>query len=134
MKRWAKVILFFVFITMGERAWAQVLVDGNVFEQDDVTPIESAVVTFSGISELGDTIVYQFVTDSLGHYSNDLAAGFYSVCASAEGYATGCLSDSLYLTEGQTQSAINFSLHELYYPVRYVAARQFTNDLVRLTW
>ena len=134
MKRWAKVILFFVFIIMGERAWAQVIVDGNVFEQDDVTPIESAVVTFSGISELGDTIVYQFVTDSLGHYSNDLAAGFYSVCASAEGYATGCLSDSLYLTEGQTQSAINFSLHELYYPVRYVAARQFTNDLVRLTW
>ena len=134
MKRWAIVILFFVFITSSERAWAQVAVNGNVFEQDDVTPIESATVTFSGISELGDTIVYQFVTDSLGYYSNILIEGFYSVCASAEGYETVYLSDSLHLMEGQAQSAINFSLHELFYPVHYVAARQFTNDLVRVTW
>ena len=134
MKRWATVVLFFAFIAMGQHAWAQIFVDGNVYEQDAVTPIEEALVVFSGIRELGDTLVYQFVTDSLGHYADSLEAGSYCVWASAEGYATAYLSDSLQLMEGQVQNPINFILHELFYPVRYVAARQFTSDLVRITW
>ena len=118
MKRWAKVLLVFAFITMGQRAWAQVFVDGSVYEQDAVTPIEAAVVTFSGISELGDTLVFQFVTDSLGHYFDSLVAGSYCVWASAEGYTTAYLPDTLQLMEGQVQNAINFILHEVFYPVR----------------
>lgn len=134
MKRWAELLLFFAFMIVSEYVSAQTSVNGTVYEQDAVTPIEAASVTFSGISELGDTIVYQFVTDSLGCYSNSLMVGLYRVWASAEGYATSYLADSLQLLEGQVQEAINFSLNELFHPVRYVAARQFTSDLVRVTW
>ncbi len=133
MRRWA-ALLVLAIITMGRYVWAQVPVSGNVYEQDAVTPIEAASVTFSGISEMGDTLVYHFVTDSLGCYSNSLMAGTYRVWAAAEGYATAYLSDSLHLIEGQVHNSINFFLHELFYPVRYVAARQFTSDLVRISW
>ena len=128
------VLLVLAFIIMGRCACAQVPVNGNVYEQDAVTPIEAASVTFSGISEMGDTLVYHFVTDSLGCYSNGLVAGTYRVWAAADGYATAYLSDSLHLIEDQVHNSINFFLHELFYPVRYVAARQFTNDLVRISW
>lgn len=134
MKRWVMILLFFVFLSVGHKAWAQIAVNGNVYEQDSITPIEAASVTFWGISELGDTIAYQFVTDTLGHYFDSLMAGSYRVWASAEGYATAYLDDSLYLMEGQVPESINFTLHELFHPVHYVAARQFTNDLVRISW
>ena len=134
MKRWAWVILVFVFFAARQDAWAQIIVNGNVYEQDEITPIETATVTFSGMNISGDTIVYQFITDSLGHYCDNVTAGMYRVWASAEGYATAYLADSLFLTGEQTQNDIDFSLHELFYPVRYVAARQFTNDLVRISW
>ena len=134
MKKRLTVLMVFAFLMTGHNMWAQIAVNGNVYEQDTVTPIEAATVTFSGIDESGDTLAYHFVTDSLGHYSDSLMAGLYRVWASAEGYATVYLSDSLYFEEGQTQDAINFILDELLLPVRYVAARQYTNDLVRITW
>ena len=134
MKRWIWVLMVFAFVTIGHTSWAQIAVNGNVYEQDCITPIEAASVTFSGISESGDTLVYQFVTDTIGHFSDHVETGTYLVWASAEGYAATYLADSLHLEEGQAQEAINFVLYELFHPVRYVAARQFTNDLVRITW
>ncbi len=113
---------------------AQVAVSGNVYEQDAITPIEAAAVSFSGISESGDTVAYQFVTDVQGYYSDNLVAGTYRVWASAEGYADVYLTDSLLLLDGQVLEAVNFILHESYHPVRYVAARNYTNDLVRISW
>ncbi len=134
MKKWAMVIVFLAFLFGCSDAWAQVVVSGNVYEQDSITPIEAASVSFSGVSEAGDTLVYQFVTDSLGYYFDSLVeAGSYCVWASAEGYATTFLVDSLHFEEGM-QDTVNFILYELFHPVRYVAARQFTNDLVRITW
>ena len=50
------------------------------------------------------------------------------------GYATAYLADSLLIEEEQTPDSLIFVLYELFHPVRYVAARQFTNDLVRITW
>lgn len=67
MKRWSKIFLFFALFATGQKVLAQIAVNGNVYEQDTITPIEAAIVLFSGISEMGDTIVYQFVTDTLGH-------------------------------------------------------------------
>ena len=134
MKRWAMVLVVFALLTIGHKAWAQVAVCGHVYEQDSITPIEAASITFSGISELGDTLVYQFITDTIGHYSDTVMTGSYRVWVSAEGYATSYFADSLQFEEGQMQDTINFILHELFHPVRYVAARQFTNDLVRITW
>ena len=134
MKRWALVVMVFAFLIVGHEALGQIAVNGNVYEQDGITPIEAASVTFSGLSESGDSLVYQFVTDTLGHYSDNLMAGLYRVWASADGYTTVYLADSLQFVDGQVQEPINFSLYERFYPVRYVAARQFMNDLIRITW
>ena len=133
MKRWSMVLMVFAFLAAGRNVWAQIVVNGHVYEQDGITPLDAATVTFSGINVTGDTLVYQFTTDESGHYYNNVTAGTYRVWASAEGYETEFLADSLYLMTGQMQT-INFSLHELFFPVRYVAARQFTNNLVRISW
>ena len=134
MKRWTMALMVFAFLTIGHKAWAQIAVSGNVYEQDSITPIEAASITFSGISESGDTLLYQFATDSLGQFSDSLMAGSYYVWAAAEGYTTVYLADSLIFEEGETPDTINFVLNELFHPTRYVAARQYTNDLVRITW
>ena len=133
-----KMMRFFVvlaFVLMVPRlAMSQVLVYGEVNEQDYTTPIENATVTFSGIDTAGDTVVYQLVTDSLGYFADSINAGMYRVWASADGYQTEYESDSLEIVEGEYFWGLYFVLYEIYHPVRYVAARQFTNDLVRITW
>lgn len=133
-----KMMRFFVvlaFVLMVPRlAMSQVLVYGEVDEQDYTTPIENATVTFSGVDTAGDTVVYQLVTNSLGYFSDSINAGMYRVWASAEGYQPDYLSDSLEIVEGEYFFGLYFVLYEIYHPVRYVAARQFTNDLVRITW
>ncbi len=134
MKKWTMVLMVFAFLLSGHDTWAQIVVSGNVYEQDTVTPIGAATVTFSGISESGDTLIYHFITDTIGHFSDSLLAGTYCVWASAEGYATEYLADSMQIAEGQFQMAINILLNELFHPVRYVAARQYLNDLARITW
>ena len=133
-----KMMRFFVvlaFVLMVPRlAMSQVLVYGEVDEQDYLTPIENAMVTFSGVDTTGDTVVYQLFTDSMGLFADSINAGVYRVWASAEGYQADYLTDSLEVVEGEYFFGLYFILYEIYHPVRYVAARQFTNDLVRITW
>ena len=130
-----RILTVLAFVLMGSRlALGQVLVYGEVDEQDWYTPIENATVTFSGVDVTGDTVVYQLVTDSLGFFADSINAGVYWVWASAEGYETEYRPDSLEVEEGQYFFGLYFVLYEIYHPVRYVAARQFTNDLVRITW
>ena len=113
MKKLAMFLTVLTFMLLSREAWAQVAISGMVYEQDSITPIEGAVVTFSGISELNDTLSVQFVTDTLGGYHDSLVVGSYCVWASAEGYETVCLSDSLQVVEGQTLTSIDFVLHEI---------------------
>ena len=115
-------------------ALGSVWVYGNVYEQDYITPVENATVTFSGVDVAGDTLVYHLITDALGYYSDTINEGMYWIWAVAEGYAPDFLSDSLYVEEDEWLYGLDFYLHEIYEPVRYVAARQFTNDLVRINW
>ena len=130
-----RIIVVLAFVLMGSRlAMGQVLVYGEVDEQDYSTPIENATVTFSGIDVAGDTVVYQLVTDSLGYFADSINAGTYCVWASAEGYQTEYESDSLEIVEGEYFYGLYFVLYEIYHPVRYVAARQYSNDLVRISW
>ena len=135
MRKMMRILTVLAFVLMGSRlALGQVLVYGEVDEQDWYTPIENATVTFSGVDVSGDTVVYQLVTDSLGFFADSINAGVYRVWASAEGYETEYRPDSLEVEEGQYFFGLYFVLYEIYNPVRYVAARQFTNDLVRITW
>ena len=75
MKRWIWGLMVFAFLIVGHKTWAQIAVSGNIYEQDSITPIEAASVTFSGITESGDTLVYLFFTDTLGYFSDSLEAG-----------------------------------------------------------
>ena len=135
MRKMMRILTVLAFVLMGSRlALGQVLVYGEVDEQDWYTPIENATVTFSGVDVSGDTVVYQLVTDSLGLFADSINAGVYRVWASAEGYQTEYESDSLEVVEGEYFWGLYFVLYEIYHSVRYVAARQFTNDLVRITW
>ena len=135
MRKMMRILTVLAFVLIMPRlALGQVLVYGEVDEQDWYTPIENATVTFSGVDVSGDTVVYQLITDSLGLFADSINAGVYRVWASAEGYVTEYQSDSLEIEEGQFFFGLYFVLYEIYHPVRYVAARQFTNDLVRITW
>lgn len=135
MRKLMRIFAVLAFVLLGSKlAMSQVLVYGEVDEQDWFTPIENATVTFSGIDVSGDTVVYQLVTDSLGYFSDSISAGVYRVWASAEGYQTDYQPDSLEIEEGQGLIELYFVLYEIYYPVRYVAARQYTDDLVRISW
>ena len=135
MRESLRILVVFGFAWMwAHSSFAQVLVYGEVCEQDWFTPIENATVTFSGVDVYGDTLVYQLVTDSLGYYVDNLNAGVYKVWASAEGYETEYLADTLDIMEGQFFFGLNFYLHEVFHPVRYVLAKQYVNDLVRVSW
>ena len=127
------MILMVACWLLGGMAMAQTVVFGTVYDQDAITPIEGAVVTFSGYNEEGDTLVFQFVTDTIGHYGDTIEAGVFWAFAAAEGYETETLADSLHIETGQTAS-VDFVMHEVWYPVSYVAARLFTDDMVRVTW
>ena len=134
MRKIAMVLTVLAFLLPSRAAWAQMMVSGTVYEQDVITPIEGATVTFSGISELGDTLVYQFVTDTLGYYGDSLAFGTYWAWTSADGYQTAYVSDSLQIVEGQMSTSVDFSLFEIYYAVRYVTAQHYDDDLVQISW
>lgn len=112
----------------------QSVVTGAALEQDSITPIAGADISFSGISEMGDTLFYQFVSDTVGVYQAEIEAGMYQIWASAEGYEPAFLPDSLWVGADTTLLDLNFCLSEIMYPVQYVAARHFDNDLVRISW
>ena len=67
MKKLLLICMFLMLALMPFRqAQGQIRVSGNVYEQDSITPIVGASVLFAGVGADGDTIAYQFLTDSLG--------------------------------------------------------------------
>ena len=129
-----KIIGIVSLLLLSIASFGQGVVSGHVYEQDGIVPIEGATITFSGYSLAGDTLLIEFLTDTLGYYEAMMEEGSYAVSAAAEGYQTIFLSDSLIIEEGQVVDSLDFLLHEIYVPVRYVAARHFANDFVRLSW
>ena len=128
--------LFFVlaFVFGALSAWSQGAVSGYVLEQDGIVPIAGAEITFSGFNLVGDTLLLQFYSDTLGFYEAQLDEGCYAVSAFATGYEPIFLADSLIVTEGMVAGSIDFILYEIYYPVHYVAARPYAGDMVRVSW
>ena len=137
MKKLLSLLVLFILALMSfHQAQGQVLVSGSVYEQDSISPIEGASVVFSGVDVFGDTVDYQFVTDTLGRYGDGINYGKYWISACAEGYECAFLSDSLQVGYDSlvVVSDINLVLYEIRFPVRYVAARPYNTDLVRLSW
>ena len=129
-----KLMLLLVVVSASLSTLGQEAIWGHVFEQDGTTPVLGAEVAFSGISLGGDTLVVSFTTDSLGFFDGQIEEGRYWASASAIGYQTTFLGDSLLVMEGQLYVDLVFVLHECYDPVRYVAARNYTDDMVRISW
>ena len=130
-----RLLLFFAVALLASfPVYGQSTIEGGVFEQDGSSPIEGAEIHFAGFGLQGDTLDLLFYSDSLGYYGGEINAGLYFVSASAEGYETNYLADSLLVEDGQSLSDIDFVLFEICHPVRYVAARHFATDLVRLSW
>jgi len=134
MKRCLSIWVFVVALLLSFRVEAEGVVTGFVFEQDSITPIEGSMISFSGIAESGDTLYYQFISDTLGYYEAVIQAGTYQVFAEFEGYSPSFLSDSLCLENDSIYFDINFILNELYLPVHDVEAELFMDDFVRVSW
>ena len=128
------MVFVLALLLSGGSLFADSVVTGRVLEQDGVSPIEGAVVTFEGYSVEGDTLVYDFISDTLGVYEAQLVPGTYWVSAFVSGYEPAFLPDSLWVEEDQMYEDFDFILQEVAVPVRYVAARHFYNDMVRVSW
>lgn len=109
-------------------------VTGYVFEQDGFTSIQEASVSFSGVSVFGDTLAYQVLSDSTGFYNAEIESGMYLVWASAEGYESAYMYDSLWVDEDWFLEDMDFMLLEIHHPVSYVTAQQFTDSFVIVSW
>lgn len=128
------ITLTLTMLFMAKTSFGISWVTGYVFEQDGISPISGATVALSGVSDLGDTLAYQFFSDSLGFYEAEIEAGIYKIWAFAEGYEPDYWYDSIWVDEGWYIEDLDFFLYETPHPVRYVAARQFANDFVRVSW
>ena len=126
------VLTLALAIFASARAMSQGVVSGWVHEQDSITPIEGAVVAFSGIGESGDTLSYQFLTNTVGFYVAEIEQGSYQIVASADDYADAMTIDSIVV--GSDSLFVDFVLYELCHPVNYVAARLFADGMVRVSW
>ena len=132
MKKFRFILTLALAVFAFGRALSQGIVSGWVHEQDSITPIEGVMMVFSGIGASGDTLAFQFLTDTVGCYMAEIEAGTYQVVASATGYADATAQDSIVVESDSL--VVNFILNELYLPVSYVAARQFAEGMVRVSW
>ena len=115
-------------------------VEGNVYEQDGITPIEGATVTFNGYNDFGWYSTFQFPTDANGHYRGTLYVGDYSVQASCSGYQSKNYGQNVYVSYNENLSGIDFNLDERFNPVSEVLAEYYpdANDpnspYVKVIW
>ena len=85
MRRCLSIMAFVFVLLASNRVNAEGFVSGFVFEQDSIAPIENAEIAFSGISEEGDTLYYQFFSDTIGYYEAQVEPGVYHIMAWSEG-------------------------------------------------
>lgn len=134
MKKFFSIVVFVLVLLASTHVKAEGVVMGFVFEQDSISPIEGVEITFSGIGTEGDTLFYQFYSDSTGLYEAQVASGGYQITAWSEGYSASFLPDSLWVENDSVYLDINFILNEICHTVRYVEAELFADDYVRVSW
>lgn len=134
MKKILSIVAFVLAMLVTNRVEAEGVVTGFVFEQDSISPIEDVEIAFTGIGAEGDTLYYQFYSDTTGLYEAQVASGVYQVMAWSAGYSPSFLPDSLWVENDSVYLDINFILNEICHPVRYVEAELFADDYVRVSW
>ena len=91
-------------------------VEGYVYEQDGITPIQGARVEFNGSGQVGGSYSYYYYTDENGYYSFNMMAGTYTGIAKHSGYQDAQYG-SFTITYNELTSDINFVMDELFNPV-----------------
>ena len=134
MNKGLSILVMLLAMLFSGSLLAEGTVSGVVLEQDATSPIPNAMVRFSGVSFAGDSLEYQFFTDTLGNFVGQLEAGEYHASASAPGYDDAALPNTVMVNEGATVSALCFILHEHEAPVGFVLARNFGNHFVKVDW
>lgn len=115
-------------------------VAGHVYEQDGITGIENATVSFSGIDEFGGFNTFTFTTDVDGFYTGNLRAGTYSATATRNGYQANHYNGSVSIVYGETTEDIDINLDEVFSPVSEVFAEYNPDNqdpnspYVRIDW
>lgn len=98
-------------------------VEGYVYEQDGVTPVEGATVTFQGAV---------FTTDANGYYSGVAAAGTYKASATKAPEFLAQEQNVTVAYNGTTE--VNFTLRFAMTLAENVLATEIDNDNVKVTW
>ena len=100
-------------------------ISGNFYEQDGVTPIGNGTVSLVGTDELGNPASYTFQADENGAYSGEILAGDYIATASVVFYQDTEVS---FKSAYDVNSVVNFSMFEVYNPVKYITAKVVGTD------
>lgn len=109
-------------------------VSGFVFEQDSVTGIAEATVTFTGIDEYDIGRSFSFTSNQDGSYSGNIYAGVYYACATAPGYRNSRYSELVEIEFDSIMSGINIIMHEILHPVGAVYAEETDSAVVKVYW
>ena len=104
-------------------------VSGLVYEQDGVTPIPNANVTYSGRDEFNIMRTFTFVTDSVGYYNGDLYVGTYNGQASCSGYQNKAYPGTIDIVYNTLTSNIDYVMDESFAPVGNVIAQYYPDTL-----
>jgi subtilisin family serine protease len=103
-------------------------VAGHVYEQDGITGVEYATVTFSGNDEFGYYRTFDFTTDIDGYYTGSLKAGSYSARAARSGYQTNYYDGMATVVFNELTEGIDIVMDEVFYPVSVVTASYYPDD------
>jgi len=111
-------------------------INGYVYEQDGVTPIEGVTITMTGVDEFGVERSYEFTTDENGYYTYDtdtygVYVGTYTVEATIDGYQSDS-QDDVTVAYNTWAEAI-FTLTESYTAPQNVVAVEDDETAV-ITW
>lgn len=103
-------------------------VAGHVYEQDGITGVEYATVTFSGNDEFGYYRTFDFTTGIDGYYTGSLKAGSYSARAARSGYQTNYYDGMATVVFNELTEGIDIVMDEVFYPVSVVTASYYPDD------
>ena len=109
-------------------------VEGHVYEQDGITPVNSIIVTLAGIDEFGNEAESSYLTDQNGCFSGDALIGTYTGTAYYPGYQNAKVYD-INIIYDYTTSNVDFLLDEIYYPLNDVYAEEAQDESnVSVAW
>ena len=108
-------------------------VAGTVFEQDSITALANAKVTFYGTDAYQQQQTFVVNTDDNGRFELPIFEGLYNAYASAHDYADCPYDGEINVVYNQTISGVNIYLHEVYTPLGTITA-EVVEDNVEVNW